>query len=153
MCLMDSLTRGVATLPKARMWALVGIFAIVCSAELRGSLTWTDCCFGHHIKFWSLLAQLHDLCGSLLWSPILPIQCPALPTTERNRLTVGIRSGKFLHWSSFTVKVLVSGRLLGWFPWTGLPRNFPAVPAIFMGPSSTFDGTSLTLQFCTKIQQ
>ena len=35
-------------------WALVTIFAVVCSADLCGSVPWTDRCFGDHIC--SLLA-------------------------------------------------------------------------------------------------
>jgi len=49
---------------------------------------------------------LHFAC-SLLFSPILPIQCPAFPTPHRKRFMVGIGSGTFLHWSSFNVMVLV----------------------------------------------
>ena len=38
--------------------------------------------------------------------------------------------------------VLVGGRLQGWFPLTGLPWNFPAVPGICVQPPPTLDGTS-----------
>ena len=55
---------------------------------------------------------------------------------------VGIGSGKFLHRSSFSMAVLVGGRLQGWFPLTGLPWNCPAVPGICAGLPPTLDGTS-----------
>ena len=70
-----------------------------------------------------------ELCGSLLWLPTLPIQCPALLTPHRKWVMVGIGSGKFLQWSSFSVMVLVGGCLKGWF----LPWNLPAVTGIFAG--------------------
>ena len=60
---------------RACIWALVAIIAVVCCADLCRSMPWTDDCFGHHIG--SLLAQFS---GLLLWSPILPIFRPALPT-------------------------------------------------------------------------
>ena len=71
---------------------------------------------------WSLLRSPYwqfacsvELCGSLLWWPILPIQHPALPTPYRQCCMVGIRSGKFLHWSSFSDGA-------GWWPPSGLVR-------------------------------
>ena len=45
---------------------------------------------------------------------------------------------KFLHCDSAGW----TGHLQGWFLLTGLPWNLPAVPRIFMGSSTTFDGTS-----------
>jgi len=71
-----------------------------------------------------------ELYRSLLCSPILLIQHPALPTPHTRRFMVGIWAGKFLHWSSFSVTVLVGGCLQCWFPLTGLPWNPPAVPGI-----------------------
>ena len=90
---------------------------------------------------WSLYWQFACsvwLCGSLLWLPILPILRPALPTPHKKWFMVGIGSGKFLHWSSFNVMVLVGGRLQGWFPLTGLPWNLPDVPGICAGPPTNF---------------
>ena len=57
------------------------LFAFDCSADLCGSLPWTDHYFSDHnyLQF----AYSVDLCGSLLWSPVLPIRCPALPTPHR----------------------------------------------------------------------
>ena len=47
--------------------------------------------------FCSLIACSIEFCGSLLWSPILPIQHPFLPSLHRKKCMVGISSGKFLH--------------------------------------------------------
>jgi len=74
------------------------------------------------------------LCGSRLWSPILPIQHPALPTPQRKWFMVGIGSCNFLHWSVFSVIVLIGGHLQSWFLLTGLLWILPAVPGIFAGP-------------------
>ena len=79
-----------------------------------------------------------ELCESLFWLPVLPMQHPALSTSHGKRFTVGIWPGKFLHWSSFTVTVLVGGRLQGQFPLTRLPWNLPGVPGIFAGHPLTF---------------
>ena len=64
----------------------------------------------------------------------------------RKWFMVGIGSGKFLHWSSFSVTGLVGGSLQGWFPFTGLPYNLSAVPGICTGPPPTLDGTSTSSQ-------
>ena len=107
-------------------WAL-------CITGLDGSLLWSP-----YLQF----ACSVELCGSLLCLPIFPIQRPPLPTSHKKWFTVGIRSGKFVHWRSFSVSVLVGGCLQGWFPLTGLPWNLPAEPGICTGPPPTFDGTS-----------
>ena len=53
--------------------------------------------------------QLTPDCGK----PIFPIQCAALLTLHRKWFMVGIVSGKFLHWSSQSVTVLVGGHSQG----------------------------------------
>ena len=83
-----------------------------------------------------------ELCGSLLWLPILLIQSPALPTPHRKWSVVGVGPGKFLHWNSFSMRVLVGGCLQGLFLLTELPWNLLAVPGIFAAATPTFDGTS-----------
>ena len=117
----------------------VARIAVVCCADLYGSLPWTDHCFCHHIG--SLLAQFSfvDRCFGGL---ILPILCPALPNPHRKWFMVGIGSGKFLHLSSFSLTVPVGGCLQGWFLLPGLPWNLPAVPGICTGPPPTLYGTS-----------
>ena len=123
------------------MWALLTILAVVCSADLFGSLPWMDHCFGHHN--YEHFACSVELCGSLLWLSILPIQCPALPTPHRKWFMVGNSSGKkFLDWISFSVTVLGNDRLQGLFLLTGLPWNLPATPGIFVGPPTTTDVTT-----------
>ena len=67
-------------------------------------------------------------------------KCPALPTPHWKWFMVGIGPGKFLHWSSFSVKVQVGGNLQGWFPLTELPWDLLPVPSIFAGPPLTFNG-------------
>ena len=69
---------GITTLDGSLLWSLYLQFA--CSVEL------VDHCFSHLF---------------------LPIQHPALPTPHRKWFMVGIVSGKFLHWSSFSVTMLV----------------------------------------------
>ena len=97
---------------------------------LDGALPWSP-----YLQF----ACSVELCGSLLWSPI---QCPSLPTPHRKWFMWGIRSGKFLHWSSFIVMVLIGGRLQGWVLLTGLLWKLAAVPGIFFRSPRTFDGTT-----------
>ena len=96
---------------------------------LDGSLLWSQ-----HLQF----ACSVELCGSMLHPP----NHPALHTIHRNRFTVGCRLHKFLHWSSFSVMVLVGGCLQGWFLFAGLQWNLPAASSIFAGPPPTFEGTS-----------
>ena len=55
--------------------------------------------YAQYLKF----AYLFELCGSLLWLPILPIKRSFLSTPHRNWFTVVIGSGKFLHWNSFSI--------------------------------------------------
>ena len=100
----------------ACMWTLVAIFAIVSSTDLWGSLPWTDHCFVHHIC--SLVAQLSlvDHCFGCLFCQSVP----TLATRHRSWFTLGTGSGKFLHWSSFSVMVVVGGHSQGWFLLTRL---------------------------------
>ena len=101
--------------------------------SLDGSLLWSS-----YLQF----ACTVEPYGSLLYSPILSIDRTAFPTPRRKWFMIGIGSGKFLHWSSFSVTLLVGGCLQGWFPLTCCPCNFPAVPGILVGPSPTFHGVS-----------
>ena len=119
--------QGLA-LPWACMWAIVAIIAVVCSAFLCGSLPWTDHCFDHHIC--SLLAQL-SFVGHSFGRLFCQFSAQSFP--GRKWFMVGNGYGKFLHWSSISVTVLIGGRLQGWFPLTGLPWNLPALPGIFAG--------------------
>ena len=140
-----SMNCGVATRTCslcACMWALVDIIAVACCDDLSGSLPWMDHCFGQHnnLRFPCPI----ELCGSLIWLPILPIQWPALPKTHRKRFSDSwedwvrkVSLLKFLQCDSAGI-----GYFQGWFPLTGLPWNLPAVPGICMGHPSTFDGTS-----------
>ena len=48
----------------------------------------------------------------------------------------------FLHWSSFSVTVLVGGHSQDWFPLTWLPWNLHAACRILIEPPPTSDGTS-----------
>jgi len=82
-----------------------------------------------------------ELYRSLLWSPILLIQHPDLPTPHMRWFMVGIWAGKFLYWSSFSVTGQVGGRLRCWFPLTGLPWNPPAVHGLCIGPLPAFAWT------------
>ena len=84
-------------LPCVYMWALVAIFVVVCSADLCGSLPWTDHCISHHIC--SLLAQL-SFVDHLVWLPILPMRDPDLPTPHRNRCRVSGQESFFSEVSS-----------------------------------------------------
>ena len=84
-----------------------------CSCLLRWSL-WITTLDGS--LFWSPYEQFAcsvELCGSLLWLSILPIQYPALPTPHRKWFMVGNGSDKLLHWISFRVTVLGNDRLQG----------------------------------------
>ena len=118
---------------KGLLWhvlARVAIIAVACSADLCGSLPWIDHCFGHHIC--SFNAQFeHCRLPVLLWLPILPIQCLALPNPQRNWFMVVIKSGKFLRRVSFSVMAPVGDHLQGWFSLTGLPWNLPSMTGNF----------------------
>ena len=105
-----SMICGVAAGACLALPCLTCMCAVVCSADLCGSLPWTDHCFGHHIC--SLLAQLSflDHCFGCLF---LPIQRPALPTSQMKWFVVRNRSVKFLNWSLFSVTVLAGGCLQG----------------------------------------
>ena len=81
-----------------------------------------------------------DLCGSLLWSPILPTQRIALPTLHSKWVTVDIGLGNFSTevpsvWWCWLAAACKAGSLR-------LPWNLPAVPCTFPGPPTTFDSTS-----------
>jgi len=115
-------------------------------------------CHNCSLLRWSLWITTLD--GSLLWSPYLQFACsvepygsllclpnlctqhPVLPTPHRKWFKIGIGTGKFLHWSSFFVMVLVGGSMQSWFPLTQKPWNLPALPGICAGPPPTFGGTS-----------
>ena len=112
-----------------------------CSCLLRWSLWITTL---DRSLLWSTYLQFAcsvELCGSPLCLPIFSINCPALPAPHRKWFIVGIRSGSLLHWSSFSVTVLLGGCLQGWVSLTGLPWNLPAVSGIFVELPPTSDGT------------
>ena len=73
------------------LWALVATIAVVCCADLYGSLPWTDHCFGHYIC--SLLAQFSfvDRCFGCLFCQFCP---QPLSHHHRKWFMVGIGSGK-----------------------------------------------------------
>ena len=62
---------------------------------------------------------------------------------------VGKGLGKDLYWSSFSVPVLVDGRLQGWFLLTGWPWNLPAEHWIFTGSLTTFNSTNFQAHLLT----
>jgi len=83
-------------LPCACMWALGAIFTVACSADLCGSLPWTDHCFAHHIC--SLLAQLsfEDQCFSHLICEL---------STQPSTPFIGIGSQLVAGYISFSTEV------------------------------------------------
>lgn len=60
---------------------------------------------------------------------------------------VGKGLGKDLYWSSFSVPVLIDGRLQGWFLLTGW--NLPAEHWIFTGSLTTFNSTNFQAHLLT----
>ena len=70
------------------------------------------------------------------------VPSPSHPSYCRKWPMVGVGPGKFLHWNSFSMRVLVGGCLQGLFLLTELPWNLLAVPGNFAGAPPTFDGTS-----------
>ena len=91
-----------------------------------------QCC-----SFW-----ITALGGSLLWLPYLQLlllcwsyQITALVVDFANLGQGSFQvADKYLHWSFFSVMVLVAGHLQGWFLLTRLPWKLLAAPCIFAGP-------------------
>lgn len=123
----------------ACVWALVTLFTVAYSADLCGSLSSIDHCFGHHNNF-HLLAQLGFFTALVAYCHFSIQPFPPLIGTSSHTVSTGL--GKLLHWTSFSVTMLVVGNLQGWFPLKGLLWNLLTVPYIFTGPPTTFDGTS-----------
>ena len=118
-----SMSCGVSARVCLHMWLPVSSSDLNCSCLLRWSMWITTL---DRSLPWSPYLQCAcsiEFYRSLFWSPILSIQHPALPTPHTGWFMVGIRSGKFLYWSSFSVTALVGGYLRCWFLFTGLPWN------------------------------
>ena len=127
MCPALSMNCGLAARacsPCACMCALVDIITVACCDDLSGSLPWMDHCFGQYISsflcpidgslLWSTYLQFPcpiELCGSLIWWPILPIQCPALPKPHRKRFS---DSWEGLGQVSFSTEVPSVWQCWGW---------------------------------------
>ena len=138
MCLAVSMTCGVAARACLAMCLQVSSNPPYnyCSCLLRWSLWITAL---DRSLLWSPYLQFAcsvELCGLQLWLSI------KLPTQYKVVHSLGTGPGKFFHWRSFSVTVVVDGCLQGWFSHTGLPWNLPAVPGICAGPPLTSDGTS-----------
>ena len=136
--------------------------SVICGVPTRACLfVCLNVSFSHHtcscLHRWSLWINYYlggftalqfscwaELCGSLFWFPILPVQHPSLSTPHGKWFMIGIASGTFVHWSSFSDwRCWLVAACSTWdHPVIGLPWNLPAVPVIFAGPSSTFDGTT-----------
>ena len=86
-------------LPFACMWTLVIVFAVACYSGLCRSLSWTDCCFGHHNRC-SLLALLNFVdhyFGCLFHQ----FSTQTFSPLYRDWFMVSIVLGWFLHWSCY----------------------------------------------------
>ena len=106
----------------ACVWVLVTILAVAYSAAHFGSLLWGDHCFGCQLFAFALI-------------PCWSLQITALVVDFANLGQGSFQvADKYLHWSSFSVRVLVAGHLQGWFLLTRLSWNLPAAPCIFAGP-------------------
>ena len=128
--------QGLAS-PCACIWALVARIAVVCCADLCGSLLWSP--------YWQFAYSV-ELCGSLFWSPFLPILHPAFPTPHTKWFMVQVL-GKV----SFSTEVagaswwllagLVPTHRVAMEPVSGNQLT-GSVPGIYTGPLPTLDGTS-----------
>ena len=116
-------------------WHLLAIFT---GTLVDHCFWWIHHYFGCHICSLLLLMIYMDYCFDCLLCHFSTRPFP--PLTRIGSWYLGIGSGKILHWSSFSVTVLIGGCLQGWFK--GLPWNLPAVPCIFARPQPTLDGTS-----------